>query len=198
MSGHQFSASNRDVDRNIREAKEFALDAFELGLGTTYLTPLQRGFYNRFKELESNPWASKEGSRSTSSSAQKQPCSNPRSLLNAKLGKLHTKLSPTCLRLVSRVRWQLRGNTSRDVLLVSSMPTSTGRHQMLSVLVWLYQQVFSNDATQWSIWNPLVSMPDSTWLHLFPVWSSPSLETWLHHLSPDDSILFHFLISFLS
>ena len=104
MSGHQFSASNRDVDRNIREAKEFALDAFELGLGTTYLTPLQKGFYNRFKELESNPWASKEGSRSTLSSAQKQPCSNPRSLLNAKLGKLHTKLSPTCLRLVSRVR----------------------------------------------------------------------------------------------
>ena len=104
MSRIQYSASNGDVDRNIREAKEIALQAFELGLGTNKLTPLQKGFYNRFKELESTPWASKEGSRSTSSSAQKIPCSNPRLLLNAKLGMLHTKLSPTCLRLVSRVR----------------------------------------------------------------------------------------------
>tara|TARA_Y100000401_G_scaffold115271_1_gene118701 strand:- start:21392 stop:21709 length:318 start_codon:yes stop_codon:yes gene_type:complete len=105
MSGRPYCASTTEVADNIKEAKSIALHAFELGLGTKYLTPLQKGFYNRFKELErQQPWASKEGSRSTSSSARKQPCTNPRLLLNAKVGKLREKLSPTCLRLVSRVR----------------------------------------------------------------------------------------------
>ena len=105
MSGrHQLSASTRDIERNIREAKEFAHDAFNNRTGTAGFSALQKAFYNRFLELEAQTWDVKESTHSSSSSAPKQLSTNRQSLLNAKIGNLRKGLSPTCLRLVSLVR----------------------------------------------------------------------------------------------
>ena len=105
MSGrHQLSASTRDIERNISEAKQFARDAFNKRTGTQGFSALQKAFYNRFLELEAQTWDVNASTRSSSSSAPKPPSTSPHSLLNAKLGNLRKGLSPTFLRLVSHVR----------------------------------------------------------------------------------------------
>jgi hypothetical protein len=94
MSGHQLSASSKDIERNISEAKQFARDAFNKRTGTKGFSALQKAFYNRFLELEAQS-CPVVNSPSTSSCGQRPLSSNQRLLLNAKIGKLHSRLSAT-------------------------------------------------------------------------------------------------------
>jgi hypothetical protein len=104
MSGdRRFSASTRDIDRNIQEAKDIARRAFDRKLGPNGLTALQKGFYNRFLELETQSCHA-ESNLSTSSCGRRPRSSNQRLLLNAKIGKLHSELSATYKKYAHLVR----------------------------------------------------------------------------------------------
>lgn len=95
MSGdRQYCASSRDIERNIQEAKDIARRAFNRKLGTHGLTALQKGFYNRFLELESQS-CHVESNRSTSSCGRRPRSISQQSLLRQRIGKLHSELSTT-------------------------------------------------------------------------------------------------------